>query len=74
MQRKPVYFALLAALALILYGCYPEPVANFNYSYTDNVAPADVTFTNLSTDAEEYSWDFGDGNTSSSTSPTHTFE
>jgi len=52
---------------------YPQPVANFSYSYTSNVTPADVTFTNLSTDADEYSWDFGDGTTSSSTSPTHTY-
>jgi hypothetical protein len=71
---KPIYLALLTVLTVFLQGCYPDPVANFNYSYTDNVAPAEVTFTNLSTDAEEYLWDFGDGNSSTSSSPTHTYD
>ncbi len=32
-----------------------------------------VTFTNNSDDAESYTWDFGDGNTSTDESPTHTY-
>ncbi len=32
-----------------------------------------VQFTNLSTQADTYSWDFGDGITSTQTHPTHTF-
>jgi PKD repeat protein len=71
---KPVHLALLAALVFSLKSCYPEPVANFDYSYTDNTAPASVTFSNYSTDAEEYLWDFGDGNTSTTHSPTHIYE
>ncbi len=73
MSIKPVHFVLLAAFAMFLMGCYPEPVASFNFSYSDDVAPASVSFSNLSTDADEYRWDFGDGNTSTSTSPTHTY-
>jgi PKD repeat protein len=73
MQKRLFYFTILAVIALVIYGCAPEPVANFNFSYTGNVAPADVSFTNLSTDAEEYRWEFGDGNTSTATSPTHTY-
>ncbi len=32
-----------------------------------------VTFTNSSLNAESYSWDFGDGNTSTDKDPTHTY-
>ena len=69
---KPVHLILLTTLIVLCTGC-PEPVADFEYSYTDNMAPAEVTFTNKSTDADEFMWNFGDGNTSSSTNPTHTY-
>lgn len=36
-------------------------------------APAPVKFTNLSQNAVEYIWDFGDGTTSSETSPLHNY-
>jgi PKD repeat protein len=71
---KPIYVVLLTVAVLTMQGCYPEPVANFDFSYTDNTAPALVSFSNYSTDAEEYQWNFGDGNTSTSHSPTHTYE
>jgi PKD repeat protein len=70
---KPGHVTLIASLVALLQGCYPEPLANFDLSYASNVAPAEVTFTNLSTDAEEYRWNFGDGETSSSENPTHTY-
>lgn len=38
------------------------------------VAPAKVTFTNLSKNAETYAWDFGDGTTSSEANPSHTYK
>ena len=49
-----------------------NPSANFNESISGNTA----TFTNLSTSLNNtltYSWDFGDGNTSSVQNPSHTF-
>lgn len=33
-----------------------------------------VSFTNNSVDADTYSWDFGDGNSSNEVSPTHTYD
>ena len=48
------------------------PVANFSYSGA-GVAPSSVTFTNSSTNATSYSWDFGDNGTSVETSPTHRY-
>jgi PKD repeat protein len=49
-----------------------NPSANFNESISGNTA----TFTNLSTSLNNtltYSWDFGDGNTSSAQNPSHTY-
>ncbi|MDD2797668.1 MAG: PKD domain-containing protein [Bacteroidales bacterium] len=42
-------------------------------SYTSVVSDKDVTFTNTSTNATSYSWDFGDGTSSTSASPVHTY-
>ncbi|MCW3122073.1 MAG: domain containing protein [Flavipsychrobacter sp.] len=40
---------------------------------TSGCAPLTVSFTNTSTNGLTYVWDFGDGGTSSTFSPTHTF-
>ncbi len=47
----------------------PAPVANF--SYADSALT--VTFTDNSSNATSYLWDFGDGNTSTQQNPTHTY-
>lgn len=52
----------------------PDPVASFTTSTSSGVAPLNVTFTNTSTNALSYSWDFGDGTTSTLAAPgTHTY-
>src|SRR5207247_1835997 len=52
----------------------PPPVlANFTASPTSGLAPLTVSFTNLSSGASSYSWDFGDGNASSAINPANTF-
>jgi len=51
----------------------PDPTANFTWS-GDLVAPARVTFANQSSNANRYSWNFGDGNSSTERNPTHVFE
>ena len=50
------------------------PIANFTFTGAGGFAPCTVTFSNSSTDATSYVWDFGDGTpTSTATNPTHTF-
>ncbi len=46
-----------------------DPIANFASSITDLT----VNFTNTSTDALTYLWDFGDNNSSTAVDPTHTY-
>ncbi len=48
----------------------PEPIANF----TSNVSGSNITLSNSSLNASSYSWNFGDGITSTSASPTHTYD
>ena len=70
-------FILLVSLAVA--SCRkdpaPEPsavIASFQYDVSETDW-AEVTFTNYSVNATSHAWDFGDGNTSTETSPTHTF-
>ncbi len=51
----------------------PNPVAGFVGSPTTGTEPLTVNFTNQSTDATSYSWDFGDGGTSTATNPSYTY-
>jgi PKD repeat protein len=46
-----------------------DPIANFDFTATSN----SVTFNNLSTNAISYKWDFGDGDTSITFNPEHTY-
>jgi PKD repeat protein len=55
-------------------GTTPEPaLVSFNVDFTFAVDARTVTFTNESKDAISYSWDFGDGNTSTEVNPVHTY-
>lgn len=47
----------------------PAPTADFDYA----IDALNVTFTNKSTNATSYKWDFGDGETSKEESPRHTY-
>ena len=46
-----------------------QPTADFTTGVNGNI----VSFTNNSTGGTSYSWDFGDGNTSTDENPTHTY-
>jgi PGF-pre-PGF domain-containing protein len=49
------------------------PVAAFSVYPTSGKAPLNVAFTDKSTDATSWSWNFGDGSTSAEKNPTHTY-
>ncbi|MBP2132089.1 PKD repeat protein [Methanomicrobium sp. W14] len=50
------------------------PVANFSFSPTSGYAPLEVSFEDQSSgDTTSYYWDFGDGNTSTVSNPSHTY-
>jgi PKD repeat protein len=49
------------------------PVASFTVSRTSGTAPLTVHFTNTSQRATSYSWSFGDGQSSTTVSPSHVF-
>lgn len=52
----------------------PKPAISFNTNDTAACkAPHTVSFSNNSTGAGSYTWDFGDGNTSNLANPTHTY-
>ena len=49
-----------------------DPVASFSYGGT-TVTPAAITFQNASENATNYSWDFGDGTTSTEANPAKSY-
>ncbi len=76
MKKNRITFLSLAAFviaALTLVSCAedekPAPVPDFTFEIADKT----VTFTNASTDATSYSWDFGDNTLSTDMNPVHTY-
>ena len=49
------------------------PIANFSSNITMGNTPLSVQFTDLSENATEWNWDFGDGTNSTEQNPTHTY-
>ena len=63
----------LARTNYIVVNSPPLPVVNFAASPTNGVAPLTVFFTNLSSGADSFIWDFNDGDASASLNPAETF-
>jgi len=66
---------LLTMLVIGLQACKknPEQVVK-DVVFTDVVKSYVVTFTNTTTDAKSFRWDFGDSTSSTETSPVHTYK
>lgn len=51
----------------------PDATFDFQYLMSDSCSPSIIQFINGSTNADGYLWDFGDGTTSTETSPIHNY-
>lgn len=68
-------FLIFSIVSFVSISCRKlDPVANFSFDATYFYAPNDVVFKNLSTDATEYNWEFGDGTNSIDENPTHQYK
>lgn len=66
------------AFLLSIFNCQkkdeaPAPVATFTMDKSSAEVDETITFTNTSQNATDYLWEFGDGATSSTKSPTHSY-
>ena len=61
------------ALSILMLASCAKPLSKFAIEADDKKAPSKIAFTNNSEKAETYTWDFGDGNTSTETSPEHKY-
>lgn len=67
------YGWLVFGALVVLSGC-ARPVARFTVADTDDRrAPAQLSFSNTSENAEEYLWDFGDGTIARDETPQHIY-
>jgi PKD repeat protein len=69
-------FTVLALSAVIFTSCKKEenkPLPDANFSFVASGDGRTIQFTNESTDALTYLWEFGDGETSTEVDPSHTY-
>jgi len=73
MKKIALSIAVLTVLSvsLLITSCEEAPVPTAIFS--TSIDGMEVTFTNSSTDADSYAWDFGDGGSSIDMNPVHTY-
>jgi len=73
-MHKSIWLSVMVLTFLTIFSsCQKEPTASFTVSSASVNVGEIVAFTNTSTDGDSYEWDFGDAGTSTSVSPTHTY-
>lgn len=82
-MKRILIFITILAITTGYYGCEKyelgtpdaSTIADFSYTISNSGnAPCQVTFTNKSLNAKGYSWDFGNGKTSTEENPVVTFD
>ena len=68
---RSLKFGLYLLAALLVAAC-SRPIANFTIQ-GETTAPTKISFENMSEKADSFYWDFGDGYTSSDSSPVHRY-
>ena len=75
--QKIKQFSILLLMISFIGNCTDDeqflPDIISGYTYTTDSETGTVTFINISENARSFSWDFGDGNTSTEINPTHTY-
>ena len=66
-------FVITSLVLFSLTSCQKEPSASFSASKTTVEVGETVTFTNATLDGNDFDWNFGDGQTSTSKNPTHSY-
>jgi PKD repeat protein len=74
---KKVYPVIIFSLLVLWMGCKKDeensdPVAKFSWELTQT--PGEVNFTNQSSNAQTYEWDFGDGKFNTQKDPVHVYD
>lgn len=70
-MKKTLFVALVATVALLATSCKKTEAPKAAFSWENDGLV--VSFSNLSKNADSYKWEFGDGQTSTETSPKHTY-
>ena len=72
---KYAHLMLMFSIMIFFVGCDDEqlPEVTAGFSYTFNQETGTATFTNTSTNATIYLWEFGDGETSTEINPVNTY-
>jgi PKD repeat protein len=73
MKTKLIFLNVLFVLILASTGCMKKPMACCDFASTGTVGTAMSFSSTCSMDADNYSWDFGDGGTSTEANPSHTY-
>ncbi len=73
MKKSIRLFLAIASAAVLLTSCGVEPTAEFTFEPMEVSVYDEVSFTNASSEADSYAWDFGDGTTSTEENPTHMY-
>lgn len=69
-MKKNLFYSCLMVIAILFTSCAKEPSITKIEATVDGYT---VTFSAIVTDADSYSWDFGDDQTSTDKAPVHTY-